>query len=161
MQELLPLANRVGAALKGRGETVAIAESSTGGLLAAALLAMPGASAYFLGGCVVYTRAARRDLLGIQDVAMQDLRPSTEAYAMLLARSVRERLGAAWGLGESGAAGPNGNRYGDPAGHSCIAIAGPAEHVVTLETGIADRAGNMRLFAHAALELMAQSLSAG
>jgi PncC family amidohydrolase len=137
-----------------------VAVSSTGGLIAAALLAMPGASAYFLGGAVVYTKAARKALLGIGDAEMAGLRPSTEPYALMIARCVRDSHGAVWGLGESGATGPTGNRYGDAAGHSCIAIVGPTEKVISLETGKADRAANMRAFAARALELFAETLGA-
>jgi PncC family amidohydrolase len=160
MQTLLPHAEKVAALLKRRGESVAVAESSTGGLIAAALLAMPGASAYFLGGAVVYTKAARKALLGVGDADMAGLRPSTESYALMIARRVRDSHGAMWGIGESGATGPTGNRYGDAAGHSCIAIAGTIEQAVTLETGQADRATNMRAFAARALELFAETLEA-
>ena len=160
METLLPIAARAGALLKARGETVAVAESSAGGLVSAALLAVPGASAYFLGGAVVYTQTARRSLLDIQDAAMTGLRASTEAYALLLARTARTRFGATWGLAETGATGPTGNRYGDAAGHSCIAIAGPAERAVTLETGASDRVANMRAFAHRALTLLAEVIEA-
>ena len=159
MQDLLPLAEKVATLLKERRETVAIAESSTGGLIAAALLAVPGASAYFRGGAVIYTRAARTALLDIPDEALTGMRASTEAYAALVARTVRHRLAATWGVGESGATGPTGNRYGDAAGHSCLAIAGPTERARTLETGSADRLANMRAFAAAALDLLAQGLA--
>ena len=155
MRTLLPLAEAVAMRLISRSETIAVAESSTGGLISAALLAVPGASAYFLGGAVVYTKAARAALLGIHDADMKDLRPSTEAYALLLARRMRERHGAIWGVGETGAAGPTGNRYGDPAGHSCIAIVGPAERTATLRTGSDDRMSNMDAFAKRAFELLA------
>jgi len=158
MNELLPLAERVSALLKDRGETVAVAESSAGGLVSAALLAVPGASVYFLGGAVVYTYAARGALLGLPDAALAGIRPATEPYALLLARNVRERLAATWGLAETGATGPTGNRYGDPAGHACLAVAGPSERVITLETGHNERRVNMRAFAAAALELLARSL---
>jgi PncC family amidohydrolase len=158
MQDLLPQAERIAARLKARRETVAVAESSTGGLVSAALLAVPGASAYFLGGAVVYTGAARRGLLDIDDPAMAGLRASTEAYALLIARTARERLGAVWGIAETGAAGPTGNRYGDAAGHSCIAVVGASERAITLETGSADRVANMRAFAAAALELFERAL---
>ena len=124
MQTLLPIAEKIAARLTKRRETIAIAESSTGGLVAAALLAVPGASAYFAGGAVVYTKAARLALLGIGDDEMQGMRPATEQYSLLIARRVRERHGATWGFGETGAARPSGNRYGDPAGHTCMAIAG-------------------------------------
>ena len=154
MKELLPLAEKIAARLIERTETISVAESSTGGLIAAALLAVPGASAYFLGGAVVYTKIARAALLGIGDAEMQGLRPSTEAYAQLNARRVRERHNATWGLGETGATGPTGNRYGDAAGHTCIAVAGPIARVITLETGSADRQANMQAFAKRALELL-------
>jgi PncC family amidohydrolase len=160
MQTLLSHAEKVAALLKRRGESVAVAESSTGGLIAASLLAMPGASAYFLGGAVVYTKAARAALLDIGDAQMAGLRPSTELYALMIAGGVRDKHGAVWGIGESGATGPTGNRYGDAAGHSCIAIAGKIEKAVTLETGNDDRAANMRAFAVRALELFAEMLEA-
>jgi len=158
MQTLLPLADHVGARLKAHGETIAVAESSTGGLISAALLAVPGASAYVLGGAVVYTRQSRELLLGIPVSALEGMRPATEAYASLLARTVREKFSASWGIGETGATGPTGNRYGDRAGHACIAVVGPSERVITLETGAADRVANMRAFAEAALELLADRL---
>jgi nicotinamide-nucleotide amidase len=158
MQELLPLAEAVAERLKARGETIAIAESSTGGLIAAALLALPGASAYFIGGAVVYTRQARRALLDIPDAALSGMRAASEPYALLLARTARQRFAASWALAETGAAGPAGNRYGDAAGHCCLAVAGPAERSLTLETGSADRRANMRAFAAAALDLLRQCL---
>jgi len=158
MQSLLPLAEKLGARLKARGETVSVAESSAAGLISAALLAVPGASSYYLGGAVVYTRQSRELLLGIPPSALEGIRPATELYALLLARTVRERVSASWGIGETGATGPTGNRYGDPAGHACIAVVGPSEGVITLETGLADRVANMRAFAHAALVLLAERL---
>ena len=160
MDTLLPLAGRVAALLKSRKETIAVAESSAGGLLAASLLVVPGASAYFLGGAVVYTLKARTLLMGISDADMQGMRSSSEPYAMLLARTQRERFGATWGLAETGASGPTGNRYGDAAGHTCVAVSGPIERVLTLETASGDRVANMRAFTRAALELMENSLAA-
>jgi len=155
---LLALAEQIAGRLEERRETVAVAESSTGGLVSAALLAVPGASAYFLGAAVVYTRQARRSLLSIPDAAMSGIRSASEPYAALLARAVRERHGATWGLSETGAAGPTGNRYGDPAGHTCIAIAGPSERVLTVRTGSSDRHANMRLFAAKALETLIEAI---
>jgi PncC family amidohydrolase len=160
MQSLLPLAEKIAARLIERKETVAVAESSTGGLIAAALLSVGGASAYFLGGAVVYTKFSRAGLLGISDAEMKGLRPSTEAYALLCARRVREKMGATWGLGETGATGPTGNRYGDAAGHTCIAVAGSVERAITLETGSADRRANMDAFTRRALELFLEVISA-
>jgi len=158
MRELGGLATRLGGLLKERKETLAVAESSAGGLISAALLAVPGASAYFLGGAVVYTQVARRALLRVADESVAGIRSSTEAYALLKARTIRTQLGATWGLAETGASGPTGNRYGDAAGHACLAVAGPVERVVTLETGGGDRERNMWAFAQAALELLETSL---
>jgi PncC family amidohydrolase len=157
---LLPLAEKIAARLVARKETIAVAESSTGGFIAAALLSVPGASAYFLGGAVVYTKAARAALLGISDADMEGMRAATEAYSLMIARRVRERHDATWGLGETGATGPTGNRYGDPAGHTCFAVSGPIERAMTLRTGSADRLANMDAFAKSALELLAEALAA-
>ena len=157
-QGLIGLAAELGARLVERKETIAVAESSAGGLIAAALLAVPGASAYFLGGAVVYTQAARHALLGVPDDAVAGIRASTEAYALLKARTIRRLLGTTWGLAETGATGPTGNRYGDAAGHACIAVVGPVERALTLETGHGDREANMTAFARAALELLQTAL---
>lgn len=160
MDEILEAARRVGDKLKARGETVAVAESSGGGLISAALLAVPGASAYFLGGAVVYTRQARGGLVGITDDDMKGLRSSSEPYAALLAVKMREKVDATWGLAETGAAGPTGNRYGDPAGHTCVAVAGPGEVALTYRTGSDDRYQNMRAFAVKALETLEAQIDA-
>ena len=159
MQELISRAERAGALLKQRGETIVVAESSTGGLISAALLSVPGASAYFLGGAVVYTRDARRLLMDIPDEAMKGIRSASEPYAKLLAGQVRQRFATDWGLSETGATGPTGNRYGDAAGHSCMAVAGPSLTVFTLETGNNDRQANMQAFAKTALNLLLENLS--
>ena len=160
MKALLPLAEKIAASLIARKQTIAIAESSTGGLVAAALLAVLGASAYFLGGAVVYTKSARAALLGIGDSERKDLRSATVDYSLLIARLVRERHSASWGFGETGAAGPSGNRYGDPAGHTCLAVAGPTERAITLRTGSADRLANMDAFARRSLELLVDVIAA-
>jgi nicotinamide-nucleotide amidase len=155
-----PIAVEAARLLISRGDTIAIAESSAGGLISAALLAVPGASAFFLGGAVVYTRLSRGVLLGIPDAALDGMRPATEPYAELLARTVRQRFGAVWGLAETGATGPTGNRYGDAAGHACLAVAGPLERTATLETGHGERGANMHEFAGAALDLLRSCLIA-
>jgi nicotinamide-nucleotide amidase len=158
MNELFNIAGEIGAKLVARKETIAVAESSTGGLISAALLSVPGASAYFLGGAVVYTRDARRLLMDITDADMKGIRSASEPYAELLARQMRGRFATTWGLSETGAAGPTGNRYGDAAGHSCMAIAGPVAKVITLETGSGDRQANMQMFAKTALNLLLENL---
>ncbi|MBI4271271.1 MAG: CinA family protein [Candidatus Rokubacteria bacterium] len=154
MSTLAPLAGPVAALLVAAKQTVAVAESSAGGLVSAALLAVPGASAYFLGGSVIYTQAARRQVLRVPDETVRGIRSSTEAYALLKARTVRAQLGATWGLAETGAAGPSGNRYGDAPGHACLAVAGPVERALTVETGQVDREANMWAFARAAIALL-------
>ena len=158
MKELVATAEKIAAQLIERRQTVAVAESSTGGLISAALLAVPGASAYFLGSAVVYTRDARRILMDIPDQAMKGIRSASEAYAKLLANQIRDRFSADWGLSETGATGPAGNRYGDAAGHSCMAVAGLEQSAITLETGSADRLANMHVFAATALNLLLQNL---
>src|SRR3954470_21124854 len=159
MNELVTIAEKIAAQLIARKQTIAVAESSTGGLISAALLSVPGASAYFLGGAVVYTRDARRLLMDIPDEAMKGIRSASEPYAKLLASQVRTRFGTPWGLSQTGATGPTGNRYGDAAGHSCMAVAGSEISVTTLETGSADRLANMHVFASTALNLLLETVS--
>ena len=158
-QSVAAIAAEVAARLIARRETIAVAESSSGGLIAAALLAVPGASAYFLGGAVVYTARARAGLVNIPRDAMEGLRSSSEPYAQLLADSTRTLLRADWALSETGAAGPTGNSYGDAAGHTCVALSGPTRAVRTLETASSNRAANMQAFAAAALQLLREALN--
>lgn len=159
MTDLYTLAERVAERLIARGETVAIAESSSGGLISAALLAVPGASKFYVGGAVVYTARARLTLMDIPQKAMDGLRSASEPYAVLLARVARKNLKATWGLSETGAAGPDGNRYGDQPGHTCTAVVGEETAVsATLETGVNDRPANMQAFARAALQLLLDTL---
>jgi nicotinamide-nucleotide amidase len=156
--ELTRLAQACSALLFARKETIAVSESSAGGLVSAALLSVPGASAYFLGGSVTYARPAARVFMGIEKLP-EGMRSSSEPYAALMATRVRERLGATWGLCETGAAGPTGNSYGDAAGHSCMATAGPIALVRTIETERAGREANMVAFAIATLILLHTALA--
>lgn len=163
MIELLPAGLRAGELLKARGEKLAVGETSAGGLICASLLAAPGASRYFAGGAVPYSLRAIKGLVGLslEDMNARGIRSSSEPYAELLANLVRARHGGVtWGLSESGAAGPDGNRYGDPAGHTCIAVSGPVNRVRTLRTGRSDRVENMWAFAEAALALLVEALEA-
>ena len=159
MSNVDAIAAELGQRLKDRGETVAVAESSSGGLISAALLRVPGASKYYLGGAVVYTGKARMVLMDLPREAVAGMRSASEPYALLLARTARERFGATWGVSETGAAGPAGNGYGDAAGHTCIAVSGPAEFAITLETGESDRAANMEAFTAAALDMLRRALA--
>jgi nicotinamide-nucleotide amidase len=157
MKELMPLAEKAGALLKARNETIAVAESSTGGLISAALLAVPGASAYYRGGAVLYTRDAVKKLLSIEEERIKEHR-SSEAYTLLRGQLARELLGATWAVAEAGTAGPTGSRYGWSAGHTFIAVSGPVDRTATFETGKADRVQNMYAFSTAALELLIKAL---
>jgi PncC family amidohydrolase len=160
MKALLEQAEGLAEVLKARQQTVAVAESSTGGLISAALLAVPGASAYYLGGSVVYTPRARHRLLGLRREEMRGIKSASEPYAALMAETVRRQFSATWGLSETGASGPTGNPYGDAAGHSCLAVAGAVTVAQTLETGRSDRWENMVAFAAAALALLAAQVAA-
>jgi nicotinamide-nucleotide amidase len=157
-ENLDDLASRISARLLEQGATLSVCESSAGGLISASLLSVPGASRFFIGGLVVYTVTAREALLGITLADMEGIRPATEPYAALLATRCRERLGTTWALSETGATGPSGNRYGDPAGHACFAVSGSKSATRTLRTGDADRESNMRAFAGAALLLLEDCL---
>ena len=159
MRELVAHAEGVAALLKDRKETVAVAESAAGGLITASLLAVPGASAYCLGGMVIYTRQAWEALRGFEEGLLEGFRSATRENALIRARLVRDRFGASWGIGETGATGPTGNRYGDPAGHAWLAVSGRSERAIKLSTGSTDRLANMHAFAAAALQLLEEGLS--
>jgi nicotinamide-nucleotide amidase len=161
MHDILAMGARAGALLKERGEMVAVGETSAGGLISASLLAVPGASAYFAGGAVTYSRRSIMGLAGIsiEEMRAKGIRSSSEPYAHLLATEIRARHGdITWGLSETGAAGPNGNPYGDPSGHTCMAVVGPVSVTRTLRTGLEDRVANMWAFAEATLALLVEVL---
>ena len=158
MTDLEKMAAQIAAKLIARREKIAVSESSAGGLISAALLSVPGASAYYLGGAVVYTARARAALVNIERADVEGMRSASEPYAQLLARRTRELLRADWGIAETGASGPTGNPYGDAAGHTVVAISGPANRVRTIETGSDDRSANMRTFAMEALALLDAAL---
>ncbi len=156
--DLTRLATEVGGKLKARGETIAVSETSAGGLISAALLSVSGASAYMRGGAVPYSQWSRDGLLRIERADLEGIRSSSEPYAALLAKTVRERVKTDWGLAETGAAGPTGNRYGDAAGHTCVAISGALSTARTLETASDDREANMFAFATEAMTLLNEAL---
>lgn len=158
MERLLPLAGKIATLLKAGGATIAVAESSAGGLISAALVSVPGASAYFVGGGVVYTRKALLAMTQVPEETLRSLQPGTEAAALARARLMREHLSTTWAVSESGVAGPTGSRYGYAPGHTCIAVSGPVDLAKILDTGSDDRVANMRAFAAASLELLLQAL---
>lgn len=150
---------QVSAALKERRETIAVAESTTGGLISARLLSMPGASAYFLGGTIIYTRASRKIFLDASAEKLEGVKPMSEEMAQYFAREVREKLAATWGIAELGIAGPTGSAYGYEAGNSVIAVSGPIEAAVRIDTGHNDRVRNMEEFTERACQLLQEVLS--
>ena len=160
MKDLLPIGEKIGARLKARKETIVVAESSTAGLVSATLLAVPGASAYFIGGGAFYTRKSFLALRDTREDMYAGLRGCTEAWALMLARTLQDRCGSTWAIGESGATGPAGNRYGDPAGVSWVVVVGPVQRTLRIETGSSDRVANMRVFSAAALKLFAEVIGA-
>lgn len=160
LEPLAVLAARVGETLRARGQTVSVVESSAGGLVSAALLAVAGASAYFRGGAVVYSRRAGRALLGLTAQDMAGMRGETEPYALLVAGRMRDSHHTTWGISESGAAGPSGSPYGDAPGHVCIAVVGAVAVSRTIETGDTDRPANMDVFARHLLALFDETLRA-
>ena len=156
MPDLDPMATAVAVVLREKQHTVSVSESSGGGLISACLVAVPGASDYYVGGVVSYTRDSQKGFLHVPDAAMEGIRASTEAYALLNARALLDTVGTTWALSETGASGPTGNRYGDSAGHACIAVSGPVERSITVETGDSSREANMWVFARRALDLLEQ-----
>lgn len=159
MQPLAELALPAATLLKSNATTIAVTESSTGGLISAALLAVPGASAYYAGGSVVYTLPSRKEILGIRREDVDGLEPLTEAMVLQFAMRARAQLDTTWGIAELGVAGPTGARYGHPPGISVIGIDGPTQATLTIETGSADREENMWLFTQQALTFLAATIT--
>lgn len=149
----------VAEALKARRESIAVAESTTGGLISAQLLSMAGASAYFAGGTIIYTRASRKVFLDASAEKLQGVKPLSEEMAQFFAKAVREKLDATWGIAELGIAGPTGSAYGYEAGTSVIAVSGPVEAAISVNTGHNDRVRNMQEFTESACELLKKVLS--
>ena len=148
------LAVEIGTRLTDRGETVAVAEATAGGLVSAALLSVGGASRYYAGGGVVYTLASRTALAGVPAEQYANYRGTTPEMLASLAESMRQRLGATWCIAESGTAGPTGGRFGSTPGRITIGVAGPVARTEVMETGLSDREENMVEFATRALRYL-------
>lgn len=158
MEALLPLAKKVADLLKKRGETIAIGESSVGGLVAASLVAQAGASAFYVGGTVIYTPQAGRVLRAGAGVDLKGQTPLTPGFVEAIAAGFRAQMGTDWATAEMGAAGPSGSPYGPGPGTGAIAVAGPVSRGRLVQTGSADRIGNMRSFGQAKLALLLECL---
>jgi len=153
------LAAEIAGRLTDRGETVAVAESTTGGLVSAALLSVAGASRYYVGGGVLYTLASRVALAGVPREEYANYRGTTPDLLLSLARATRARLDATWCIAESGLAGPTGSRFGAPAGRTTVAVVGPRERSGIFETGDSDREANMVVFTTLTLRVLLDTLS--
>lgn len=152
------LAARIAARLIERAETVAVAESTTGGLVSAALLAVAGASRYYAGGGVLYTLNSRVALAGVPREEYANYQGTTPELLRSLAEATRARLGATWCIAESGLAGPTGGRFGAPVGHTTVAVVGPVERAEVFETGDTDREANMVAFTTIALRFFLDAI---
>ena len=144
--------------LAGRGETVAVAESLTGGLLGAALTTTPGASATFRGGLIVYATELKETLAGVPGPLLDAEGPVSAHVAAALAAGARDRLGATYGLGVTGVAGP-GAQNDQPVGTVHLAVAGPAEGEVRSMRCDGDREQIRAAAVAAALSLLADVVS--
>lgn len=160
LRELHPQAARIAAALRERGEKIAVADGATGGLIAASLLTVPGALEFFVGGGVVYSFRARDVLFDLPREAYKGMRGASEDYALLQARAIRDNFGAEWGLAESGSVGGSSHPTGAAAGRSVAALVGPAgEFTAVIETGSDDRIANMAAFTRNALAMANSTLT--
>lgn len=152
------LATVVGRALTAAGLTLAVAESCTGGLVAASCTSIPGSSAWFLEGAVTYGNQAKVRMLGVDPGALEAHGAVSEPVARQMAEGVRDRAGATWGLSTTGIAGPTGGSDEKPVGTVHIAAAGPAgtEHLLLRLSG--DRVRIQKLAAAAVIDLLRRHL---
>ncbi|MAV67327.1 MAG: damage-inducible protein [Gammaproteobacteria bacterium] len=157
MMTLTHMAEEVAELLRRRGDTIVVAETSTGGLISSALLAVPGASAYYKGGSVLYTYESRKKLLGIKGQDVEGLAPMSEAMVMAFAQKAQAQFASTWAIAELGIAGPTGVVYGE-AGSNVIGIAGPNPVSALLNTGSSEREDNMWRFTGHALSLLCKAL---
>jgi len=152
------LANDIAERLIARGETVAVAEATAGGLVSAALLSVAGASKFYKGGGVVYTLASRTALAGADAKQYENYRGTTPEMLASLTESMRRRLDATWCIAESGLAGPTGGRFGATVGKVTIGVAGPVSRVEVFQTGLSDRIENMVEFATRSLRYLSDAI---
>ena len=163
LEEFNTIAARIAELLRARGEKIAVADGATGGLISASLLTVPGALSFYVGGGVVYSKASRDALYGLDESVFEGMKSATEDYAALQARAIRDNFHADWGIAESGAAGSSKHPMGVASGRSCVGIAGPNGIEVTqvTETQSDDRIANMQAFTRRALEFLESTLTEG
>ena len=153
------LAHEIASLLTERGQTVAVAEATTGGLISAALLWVAGASRYYAGGGVLYTLNSRTALAGVPASLFENYRGTTPEIISAMAEAMRVRLGATWCIAESGLAGPTTGRSGLPPGRTTIGVAGPVSRTEVIETGLGeDREANMVEFTTRSLRMLRDAI---
>ncbi len=154
LAEVFPDSAMAGELLRSRGWTVAVAESCTGGLLGAALTAVPGSSAYVLGGVIAYDNAVKTGVLNVDTTLLAQHGAVSEEVASAMARGARQLLGADVGVGITGVGGPGAEEGGKPAGLVYVAVAGPTgERAVRLDED-RGREGNRAAAVAAALRIL-------
>ncbi|MFO7535568.1 MAG: CinA family protein [Kiritimatiellia bacterium] len=151
-------ASRTGRRLRDRGETVAVAESCTGGMLGARVTAVSGSSAWFLGGVIVYSNVAKIRLLGVSSRLLAARGAVSEETAKAMARGVRRLFGATYGMAITGIAGPGGSVPGKPAGTVCLAVAGPRGSTVVRRRFPGGRGEVRRAACQKAIEMLDERL---
>ena len=159
MEELPDILLKISRILTKRKETVSVTETSTGGLISAGLLSVPGASSYFVGGVIPYARSVRGDLLNITKDKVVGLSPMSEEMAMSFAQNTKQKMQTDWAIAELGIAGPRGSVYGFEPGSCVVGISGPRSSSTFIRTGKDRRHENMALFRNSALALFADALS--
>lgn len=160
LEDIHPLAARIAGALRERGEKIAVADGATGGLIGAALLTVPGALDFYVGGGIVYSFRGRDILFDLPPNFYKGMRSATEDYALLQAKAIRDNFEAQWGIAESGSAGSSKHPLGVASGRSVAAVVGPdSERIQLIETQSDMRIDNMYAFTRNALDLLESSLS--
>lgn len=153
------LAERAGRRLLEREQSLATAESCTGGLIGHLITEIPGSSAYYLGGAVAYSNAAKCSLLGVDDGVIETMGAVSADVALQMAIGVRRAFSSFWGIGTTGIAGPGGGTPEKPVGLVFIAVAGPHDHAVERFVFEGTRSAVKQKTANAALNLLLEQLA--
>ena len=158
-EELLDLAERVGAACRASGRTLATAESCTGGLVAHLITEVPGSSAYFLGGLVTYADDVKTGLADVSPAVLTAHGAVSAQVAVAMAEGARQRLDVDVAVAVTGVAGPDGGTEAKPVGLVYVAVADASGDTVRRHQWAEDRTGNKRASAAAALSLVIERLT--
>ena len=144
----------VGRLLRQRGDTLAIAESLTGGLVASMVTDVPGSSEYFIEGVVTYSNKAKMARLGVKEATLIAVGAVSEEVAVEMAEGIRRTAGTDWGISTTGIAGPTGDTEDKPLGLVYVSVVGPGVVEVRRDVFPGDRSEVKRLSAEAILCLL-------